>query len=242
MKCSCWACRAGMPNHCEGPDRAANIAKWRADYENAAAELAFILATGSMPSDDAREQFKQRVRSATARAKQPTVQEVPMMPTQEQIAAAFERAEIAHRAAEKAIDARDAKQAPPLIYETLVHTLEAMTMCARAGVLNPLENITPSVTFYVRVLQLIAEAKFDDVAKLKIGSSIGVVTEPELTPAAPVREGFRCAIGVAMDPDERTVWNAAFAQAMADENTGAVSANFADECVDALRAEMKARG
>lgn len=74
MKCSCWACRAGMPNHCEGPDRAANIAKWREDYTNAAAELAFILTVGSMPSDEAREQFKQRVRSITAPAKTPMVQ------------------------------------------------------------------------------------------------------------------------------------------------------------------------
>lgn len=73
--CSCNQCRAGFTNHCTGPNAAANQAKWRADYNDAAAELAFILATGSMPSDEAREQFKQRVRDASQRAKQPKATE-----------------------------------------------------------------------------------------------------------------------------------------------------------------------
>ncbi len=75
MSCKCASCAMGVPNHCTGPDAAANIAKWHADYTNAAAELAFILATGSMPSEQAREQFKQRVRDASPRAKQPKAKE-----------------------------------------------------------------------------------------------------------------------------------------------------------------------
>ena len=69
MKCTCTSCAMGLPNHCEGPEAAANQARWRADYANAAAELVLVLATGSMPSAEAREQFKQRVSDASQRAK-----------------------------------------------------------------------------------------------------------------------------------------------------------------------------
>lgn len=100
-----------------------------------------------------------------------------MEATQENITAALERAEVASAAAQKAIDARDIKQAPALIYEVLGLTLEALTLCARAGQLNALDNLVPNVTFYVRVLNALNADPFDAVRKIGIGSSLSVVTE-----------------------------------------------------------------
>lgn len=96
------------------------------------------------------------------------------MPTKDEMTAALERAEIAGHAAQKAIDARDAKQAPPLIYEVLTHTLDALALCARAGELNALQNLAPNVTYYVRVLTALAADPFDAVQRIGLGSSIGV--------------------------------------------------------------------
>lgn len=96
---------------------------------------------------------------------------------QELITKALERAETAGQASNKAIEARDAKQAPALIYETLTLTLEALAMCARAGRLNPLENLLPNAIYYVRVIQALEVSPFDAVKKIGLGSSIGVLPE-----------------------------------------------------------------
>lgn len=85
-------------------------------------------------------------------------------------------------------DARDAKQAPGLISETLVHTLEALALAARAGQLSVLQNLTPSVTFYVKVLTKLAADPFDGVNAISIGSSIGAV--PERTDAERLADFF----------------------------------------------------
>lgn len=104
-----------------------------------------------------------------------------MEATQQQITEALERAEVAAQATDKALEAHDAKQAPALIYETLTLTLEALALCARAGQINPLENLLPNAVFYVRILQTLSADPFTAVSKLKIGSSVGV--EPERTDA-----------------------------------------------------------
>lgn len=90
---------------------------------------------------------------------------------------ALERAEVASTAAQRAVDARDAKQAPGLIYETLVHTLEALALAARAGQLGVLQNLTPNAVFYVKVLTALNVDPFDAVRGIGIGSSIGVTPE-----------------------------------------------------------------
>lgn len=96
---------------------------------------------------------------------------------QEVITEALMRAETAGQAADKAMDARDAKQAPALLFETLSLTLEALAMCARAGQINALENLLPNAVYYVRVIQALSVSPFDAVKKIGIGSSIGVLPE-----------------------------------------------------------------
>ncbi len=93
------------------------------------------------------------------------------------ITEALNLAEVSSAAAQKAIDARDINHAPPLIYETLAHTLEAMALAARHGELGVLQNLMPSATFYVKVLTKLAADPFDGVNAIDIGSSIGAVPE-----------------------------------------------------------------
>lgn len=93
---------------------------------------------------------------------------------QDQITQALERCETAHAAAEAAIIAKDAKQAPPLVFEALAVTLDALALCSRANVINPIENLLPSAVYYVRLLQTLAIDPFDLAQRLTVGSSIGV--------------------------------------------------------------------
>lgn len=97
-----------------------------------------------------------------------------VLTTNDDLTAALYRAEEASRAADAAITARDASQAPALIRETLALTLEALAMSARVGALNPLENLLPNAVYYVRLLQVFEASPFDAIAKVKIGSSIGL--------------------------------------------------------------------
>ncbi len=97
--------------------------------------------------------------------------------TETTISKALERAELASAAAQRAIDAKDIECAPALISETLVHTLEVLTLAARAGQLGILQTLAPSVVFYVKVLTKLEGSVFDGIDAIKIGSTIG--TEPE---------------------------------------------------------------
>lgn len=90
---------------------------------------------------------------------------------------ALERAIVSGQAAEKAIEARDSKQAPALVYETLHMTLEALALCARAGQLNSLQNLLPNAVYYVRVLNAFDKSPFDEIEKISIGSSVGAEQE-----------------------------------------------------------------
>lgn len=85
----------------------------------------------------------------------------------------LDSAESASAAAQKAIDARDIDAAPALITETLLYTLEAMSLAAQCGKLEVLASLAPSVGFYVHALGTIAEGKntLEEVAGLMRGSS-----------------------------------------------------------------------
>lgn len=90
-----------------------------------------------------------------------------------QLEAVLERATVAAMAADKAVETRDLKRAAPAVRQVLKLTCEAMALCSPAQ-LNVLQNLMPNAVFYTRVLSELAVDPFDAVARLKIGSSIGV--------------------------------------------------------------------
>lgn len=236
MKCDCNMCHYGMAHHCKGPDRAEKVARYIEDYSRASASFVLALATGSMPSDAAREQFTQRVRDASRRAEKQQAKDATMKPTTEQIADAFLRSENATIAADRAVAAHDRECAASLIFAAIRATCDAISISAQAGLIDPIENVAPTLDVFVRSMHLVNKGDFD-AARAVPHAAVEAPAKVE----APESVKFRSRYGEEANDDERYAWAAAFAQAMADENTGAVAASFADECIDALRAEMKAR-
>jgi hypothetical protein len=99
--------------------------------------------------------------------------------TEKKLTDALERAEHASAAAQRAIDARDIEAAPALISETLLHTLEVLSLATSAGQLRILQNLAPSVVFYVKLLTKLDGSVFDGIESIKAGSVIG--SEPVYT-------------------------------------------------------------
>ncbi len=65
-KCACPHCAMGLPNHCTGPDAEKRHAEWTIAYSRACADLVLAMATGSVSTAAAREQFIAEVKKLAA--------------------------------------------------------------------------------------------------------------------------------------------------------------------------------
>lgn len=145
----------------------------------------------------------------------------------------LEQAEYAALAAEKAVSQRS-PQSLALLQEALAHTYECVRLAAVEGDENMVSNIIPNVAEYARLIALVSKGLFSE--------AMGEVPEKKKA-AEEVKPDFYLKKDVPMAVVEQHMWCSAFAFAFTGrDETGAFAANIADLTVDALRAELKARG
>lgn len=52
----------GLMNHCDGPDRQRRHEEWNKHYSNACADFVLMLGLGVVPTDEAREKLRARLK------------------------------------------------------------------------------------------------------------------------------------------------------------------------------------